>query len=336
MTELYLHKVREKAQLRLQKIIADLAHAEALVSGRASVYATGSFGRLEAGELSDLDLFVVVETVKENDKEKRLLNNIDEINLKYQIITVAEQNSLPKFDGGGKFLASHTVISYTEWLGTQEDDYRNTLTGRMLLLLESQVLIGESVYEKTILNVISKYFRDFEGHEANFLPSFLFNDILRMWRTFCVNYEGYRKDGNSRNKIKNLKLKFSRMLTCYSAIVYLLAIYAKNSTVRPDDVREMVSLTPTRRLERLADCSFWGKDKDISIIQQIVFQALDGYSQFLELTHLEEKKAAKKYDANEVHWRERSYIFGESLSSLVDVLGKASGDAGRLRRLIII
>ena len=274
MTELYLHRVREEAQLRLQKIIADLAHAEALVSGRASVYATGSFGRLEAGKLSDLDLFVVVETVKENDKEKRLLNNIDEIKLKYQIITVAEQNSLPKFDGGGKFLASHTAISYTEWLGTQEDDYRNTLTGRMLLLLESQVLIGESVYEKTILNVISKYFRDFEGHEANFLPSFLFNDILRMWRTFCVNYEGYRKDGNSRNKIKNLKLKFSRMLTCYSAIVYLLAIYAKSNTVRPDDVRKMVALTPTRRLERLADGSFWGKGEDISIIQANVFRAL--------------------------------------------------------------
>lgn len=335
MTELYLHRVREESQLRLKQIIDDLTDAEALVSGSAFVYATGSFGRLEAGKLSDLDLFVVVEADAENE-EKRLLNNVDEIKLKYQIIKVAEQNGLPKFDGGGKFLASHTVISYTKWLGSSEDDYRNTLTGRMLLLLESQVLIGESTYEKTIRNVISKYFRDFEGHEENFLPSFLFNDILRMWRTFCVNYEFYRKDGDSRNKIKNLKLKFSRMLTCYSAIVYLLAMYSKNSTVRPDDVREMVSLTPTRRLERLADCNFWGKGEDISIIQASIYQALDCYSQFLELTHQDKRKAVKEYEDNEGHWRERSYSFGESLSTLVDVLGKTSGEAGRLRRLIII
>lgn len=334
MAELYLTKARVEAELRLRKIISDLQEAEALVDGNACVYATGSFGRLEAGKLSDLDLFVVVDTAANGGK--KLLDDVDEIKLKYQIIRVAEDNNLPKFDGGGRFLASHTVISYTEWLGSNEDDYRNTLTGRMLLLLESQVLIGQDIYNKTIQNVISKYFRDFEGHEANFLPSFLFNDILRMWRTFCVNYEFYRREGDSRNKIKNLKLKFSRMLTCYSAIIYLLAVYAKNNTVRPSDVREMITITPTARLERVADSAFWSEGKDCSAILQTVQQTLDSYSQFLELTHQEKKKAAKEYDANELEWRERSYAFGECLSNLVDLLGVTSDEAGRLRRLIII
>lgn len=334
MTELYLNNVRVEAESRLRKIISDLQEAEVLVRGNACVYATGSFGRLEAGSLSDLDLFVVVDT--EADGEKKLLNDVDEIKLKYQIIRVAEENNLPKFDGGGRFLASHTVISYTEWLGSNEDDYRNTLTGRMLLLLESQVLIGQEIYDKTIQNVISKYFRDFEGHEANFLPSFLFNDILRMWRTFCVNYEFYRREGDSRNKIKNLKLKFSRMLTCYSAIIYLLAVYTKNNTVRPNDVREMIAITPTVRLEQVADSGFWGEGKDCSVILQMVEEALNSYSQFLELTHQEKKRAAKEYDTNELEWRERSYAFGESLSNLVDLLGETSAESGRLRRLIII
>jgi hypothetical protein len=46
-------------------------------------------------------------------------------------------------------------------------------------------------------------------------------------------------------------LKHSRLLTCYSALLFLLAVFVEKQTVRPDDVKQMVSITPTERLELL-------------------------------------------------------------------------------------
>jgi hypothetical protein len=335
MSNLYLVSARRSAQLRLQQITNDLADANDAFGQRACVYATGSFGRLEAGLKSDLDLFIVVETDADA-SGKPLLNAVDEIKLKGELIRVAEKNRVAKFDGGGRFLTSHTIDSFTRWLGSNEDDFRNTLTGRMLMLLESKPLIGGTTYHKTINLVIDKYFRDYSGHESEFVPSFLFNDIIRMWRTFCVNYEFHRKDGDSRNKIKNLKLKFSRMLTCYSGIVYLMAVYARDNRVQPDDVRTMIAISPTERLEAITAADFGFTGSITAELQEAVDNALKGYSEFLKITHHGSSKAVRIYNADETMWRQKSYAFGSYLSTMIDRLGEVSPKADGLRRLILI
>lgn len=334
MSNLYLFSARQLANVRLQKIADDLVGADEAFGQRACVYATGSFGRLEAGPESDLDLFIVVETDAE--EHKPLLNAVDEIKLKSELIRTAEKNDLAKFDGGGRFLTAHTIDSFTTWLGSNEDDSRNTLTGRMLMLLESKPLIGHVTYQKTINLVIDKYFRDYTGHENEFIPSFLFNDIIRMWRTFCVNYEFYRKEGSSRNKIKNLKLKFSRMLTCYSGIVYLMAIYARDGHVQPDDVRAMIAISPTERLEAIAAVDFGFTGEVAAALHEAVESALAAYSEFLELTHQPSNEAVSIYNADEATWREKSYAFGRCLSTMIDNIGETSPKADGLRRLILI
>lgn len=335
MSSPYLTSAREKANARLLNIISDLTAADAAFGQKACVYATGSFGRLDAGPESDLDLFIVVDTDAET-SGNALLNDVDEIKLKYELIISAEKNGVAKFDGGGRFLTSHKIGSFTEWLGSSEDDYRNTLTGRMLMLLESKPLIGIAIYNKTIDLFISKYFRDYEGHEENFVPAFLFNDIIRMWRTFCVNYEFYRKVGDSRDKIKNLKLKFSRMLTCYSGILYLMAVYARDGRVRPEDVKGMIAISPIERLQALAKPEF-GFDSDVSAsLQKLVESALEHYSGFLELTHKGVRKSVKIYNEDDSTWRDKSYAFGACLSVIIDLLGGVSPGADRLRRLILI
>lgn len=335
MSSLYLYSARERAQARLQKITEALAGANEAFGQRACVYATGSFGRLEAGPESDLDLFIVVETDLET-HEKPQLNAVDEIKLKSELIGAAEKNDVGKFDGGGRFLTSHTIESFTKWLGSNEDDFRNTLTGRMLMLLESKPLIGTETYYKTIDLVIKKYFRDYSGHEDAFVPSFLFNDIIRMWRTFCVNYEFHRKEGDSRNKIKNIKLKFSRMLTCFSGIIYLMAIYARDNRVRPEDVKAMIAISPTERLEAITKIDFGFPVNFAVKLQETVHNALTAYSEFLELTHKSTRTAVKIYNSDEAIWREKSYAFGGHLSTMIDHLGEVSPKANGLRRLILI
>jgi predicted nucleotidyltransferase len=337
MDDLYLMSARREATARLLGIKGDLLEADAQFGERACVYATGSFGRLEAGPKSDLDLFIVVDTSVDAKKiETPLLTAVDEIRLKHSLIIAAENNVSAKFDGGGRFLTSHTLGSYTRWLGSDEDDYRNTLTGRMLMLLESKPLIGESVYNKTIDRVIDAYFRDYTGHENDFVPSFLFNDVSRLWRTFCVNYEFHRKEGDSRNKIKNLKLKFSRMLTCFSGILFLAAVFARKGCVTPTNVKEMAAISPTERLETLGSTAFPADDGRAASINDIAQNALKAYSDFLELTHLESRKAVRLYNGNEADWRAKSYMFGSHLTEIIDLMAESSPAAARLRRLIMI
>ena len=49
--------------------------------------------------------------------------------------------------------------------------------------------MGAAVYQDVIDEVLASYWRDFEDDKADLMPAFFTNDILRLWRTFCVNYE---------------------------------------------------------------------------------------------------------------------------------------------------
>jgi hypothetical protein len=318
---------------------ATLATAETLVAGKACVYATGSFGRMEAGPDSDLDLFIVVETkeVTKNDKTVTVneLDGIDEITLKYQLITAVAECGIQPFDGAGKYLELHGINDFADKLGTREDDHHNTLTGRLLLLLESRPLLGSAIYDKLLSNVIDAYFVDYKNNQQEFIPAFLVNDILRMWRTFAVNYELFRKKGGTGYRIKNLKLKYSRMLTCYSAVMYLLSKHLQAGTISPADVREMVSLTPSERLEMVATRPF--DDEPVGEkFRLLMGKVIADYSNFLEFTHKPKEEVAMGIEEDFRIWRERSYDFGRTFAEALTTLGHSSDPLDGLYRIILI
>jgi hypothetical protein len=179
----------------------------------------------------------------------------------------------------------YTIGDLVKTLGTPEDDANNTFTARMLLLLESKPLLDKKVHAEAIDQVLAKYWRDFGDHKAEFVPAFLANDVLRMWRTFCVNYEARTQtdppERKAKRKLKNYKLKHSRLLTCYSALAYLSAVYTEQATVTPDAAREMVKLAPTERLQWIAHT---GRPQAKATVDEI----LGCYEAFLEKTNAPE------------------------------------------------
>ena len=152
---------------------------------------------------------------------------------------------------------------------------------------------------EVIKEVIKAYWRDYEDHKSDFIPAFLANDIIRLWRTFCVNYEARTQrapeDEKAKGKLKNYKLKHSRMLTCYSALLYLLAFYRMANTVTPDDALAMSQLTPTARLEWLL------QQKSLDSSHTIIREILQQYDQFLERTNVTENTLLQQF-----HDKERS------------------------------
>ena len=186
------------------------------------IYVTGSYGRSEASEFSDLDLFFI-----KNSSYDHPIRRTDKILMDADLIRITRDMKLPEFSGYGEYLEIHYICSILKELGSRSDDYDNLFTARLLLILESQPVYNDETYKKIVSSIVGTYFRDYHDHEKSFMPIFLVNDIIRFWKTLCLNYEHKRNRSSDvplkKNDahLRNLKLKFSRMLTCYSLIATL-------------------------------------------------------------------------------------------------------------------
>jgi hypothetical protein len=323
---------RIRTEERFSEMRSRLVAAEDRCKGKACVYATGSFGRGEASRFSDLDLFIVGTPTVGNGKEERALSRLDEICVKADLIQVTRNLDIPDFSGDGEYLEHYTTEKLIKTLGMPDDDSSNTFTARLLLLLESQPLIEASVYHVVTTEVIVAYWRDYKDHRDEFMPAYLANDILRLWRTFCVNYEARTATEpaakKAKRKLKNYKLKHSRLLTCYSALLYLLAIYADRNTVSPDDADAMIRLTPMARLNWLA------QQERLSKIKGTITQLVDQYEQFLAQTEASEEDLVEVFMD-----KTRSRTFMESASALgnsVFELLRLIGGETRFYRLLVV
>ncbi|GEC15576.1 nucleotidyltransferase domain-containing protein [Nitrobacter winogradskyi] len=320
-----LERRRSETASRLANLRVKLEAAEEMVSGKACVYTTGSFGRGDASPYSDLDLFIVGRL--DDDKEEEptsALKRLDDVLVRADLVRATRDLKIPDFDGDGKYLVHYSIADLTKTLGHPEDDVTNTFTARLLLLLESSPLLGRSVYESITRDVIARYWQDFSDHEASFIPGFLANDILRLWRTFCVNYEvrtaSTSVEKKAKRKVKNFKLKHSRLLTCFSALLFLLNVFRLNKTVRSEDAVEMIKLSPTQRLEKIA-----GMHADMSV-QSCVSKLLDQYDAFLEMTNHSELELVSIFQDGVRYqpYKERGHAFGNTMFNAVNLVGDGS------------
>lgn len=272
---------RRFSEQRFSMLRQSLEKAEEICADRACVYATGSFGRGEASAYSDIDLFIV--SLWNEAKRESHLSKLKEIVLKAELIHASERLEFPPFSQDGRFLQQHSERKLIEATGDPKDDFENTFTARLLLLLESQPLTARPVHSKIIDDVIAKYWSEYSRHSECFMPGFLANDILRYWRTLCLNYEANTSNETaeqvSKRRLDNYKLKHSRMLTCYSALLVLLHIFVKNGTVTVEDAQRMVYQTPTERIGWLA------ADTDAPDVSHALEALLEKYERFLEVTN---------------------------------------------------
>lgn len=134
-----------------------------------TVYAAGSYGRLEASKYSDVDLFFVLAKPRTYFDEIK----VPEIRLLSEIIEISYDMDFPKFSNDGHFLKLLFLDDILENLGSPADDYHNHFTARMLLLLESKPIYGATVYNSLLRATTQSYFRDYPYHPEDFHPTFL-------------------------------------------------------------------------------------------------------------------------------------------------------------------
>jgi hypothetical protein len=170
----------------------------------------------------------------------------------------------------GQFLKVYSLEDMLKSLGAPQDDSENSFTARMLLLLESKSVWNDDIFEDATKQIVEHYFRDCRG-KRTFRPLFLLNDLLRYWRTLCLNYEMIRDDRNRPWRKKNINLKFSRMVTVFGTVLPLIAMPMDNANA-------ILELTKKSPLERFA----YGLDLvgDRELLREF-WQFLDDYEGFL-------------------------------------------------------
>lgn len=290
------------------------------------MYLTGSYGRLEASEYSDLDLFFVIDGAS----DKNQISHVEKSLLDAGIIRTCRSLKFPEFSKGGIYLQIHYLTDILDNLGSPRDDYKNYFTARMLLVLESIPLTNIETYNAIIQKTINTYYRDYHDHEKDFLPVFLVNDIRRFWMTMCLNFEHSRNrrgdmDAMQKNRvhIKNMKLKFSRLLTCYSMIA---AIMQKSDTITQNNISLMVHDSPLERIESLVNTN--------PSLDHVIQNMLQDYAWFLEKNGHPESKMLEwmaEKNARNIAF-ERAREFGKNMYK---ILLSISDTSDKLRYLIV-
>ncbi len=291
-----------------------------------NIYATGSLARREATLNSDLDAFFMLSGREDEDP----IGRIRDVKIFNAVLDAADEFHFPDFSNDGEYLRFIHIEDVVKHIGGREDDYRNNFTARMLMLLESEWLFNECEFNECKGKIINAYFTDFHDHSSQFRPIFLINDVLRFWRTLCLNYENARNwrggdddEARSKGHLGNLKLKFSRLTICFSFICHLM-MQGKHLT--KDHAFATAALSPLDRLFEIEQSGL--------VAQSNVRDMLAEYAWFLHATGRPKSETlewiAREDERDEAFSHANLYIrqFG-------DVVRSVAEENGYLRYLIV-
>ena len=206
--------------------LAGLAH-----SAGASIVLMGSWGRSEVTSGSDDDFMVLVH----GREDSPVAPTIDEVS------EVLDHEPSEE----GPFAAPVFSEKLIQHIGLDPDDNKN-LTRRMLFLLESTPVTGETVHEAVGDELLSRYFD--ESVKPYRPPRFLLNDVVRYWRTICVDFAGKEWEGPEKWGLRNAKLRTSRKVLFAGGLLPALECSRFDSAPMRSFLEEQLAMPPTDRI----------------------------------------------------------------------------------------
>lgn len=224
-----LSEARERTRAGLEERrarLGDLQHSEG-----ASVVLMGSWGRAEVTAGSDDDFMVLVQGA-----ERSCIRPSTE----------AVKGVLDRAPGSqGIFGDPVFSDNLAHNIGLDRDDNSN-LTRRMLFLLESVPVTGDEVYAAVRDEVLSRYLD--ESIKDYRPPRFLLNDVVRYWRTICVDFAGKEHEAPGKWGLRNAKLRTSRKILFAGGFLPVLECYRIEEAAMRGFLEQRLALPPIDRI----------------------------------------------------------------------------------------
>lgn len=207
---------------------------EPIVSSNAVALTCGSYARRDATIGSDLDFYVLVPDLIEQEPEW----------FKAAKAAIAEVVRKPPAAGG----AFESLIQIEGLLNNfgGDKDTNQTITRRMLYLLEGEYLTNEAAFKDIRRQIIERYVSG--TREDHHITQYLLNDIIRYWRTITVDYAYKTQEANKPWAIRNIKLVFSRKLIYASGLFSVAMTADRSHRAKVDILEELFSMTPIQRM----------------------------------------------------------------------------------------
>lgn len=200
--------------------------------------AAGSLARKEASKVSDVDLIVVT-----NDE----LTESAQDSLDRWRRDLCSALNLEQHNPRGVFARPVQLSKVLASAGSEKEDYSN-VSIRVLLLLESDWILNQDNHSNAVDAIIDEYSSDIKGDpRKNFV--FLLNDVIRYFRTICVNYQ-YTKSETDDGKwpIRNIKLRHSRVLMYFSMVSAIGVLSRVHTPQKIEALKQLTALPPLKRL----------------------------------------------------------------------------------------
>lgn len=228
---------------RLQRMAE--AIDETLDTDRTSdftVFLAGSYGRLEAGPVSDADLMVVYSGDPGDHEVNAVFSEVWD--------TLGRLN-IPRSNPDGSFRSAFSLRSLIKELHKREDV--DVLTRRMLLLMEARCIYNPEVADDIIKGIIDFYFQYHDEDPGKELVM-LINDTIRYFRQICADYQWRFPVDKDKWALRNVKLRHSRLFIYLGLL--LLAMNASSDDYaldKRDYILANLSFTPAARIARVCD-----------------------------------------------------------------------------------
>jgi predicted nucleotidyltransferase len=228
--------------------------------------AVGSIARKEASAESDLDYFIIH---SENvDREE-----LDVVEQKINVLIQKEGLSPPS--GTGAFGCCIDISELKNDIGGQKDD-TDHLTRRMLFLMESEWLSNKTGYDSLFEKVICSYVNDNTTQHA--LCRFILNDLIRYYRTVCVDFEFKTSESGKSWGDRNIKLAFARKMMYVSGVICVAETVQQTYIRKRIILAQYLKMTPVERIATIC-----GDDSRKSLIQYDYFVGKMADSKFREM-----------------------------------------------------
>jgi len=198
----------------------------------------GSFARREATRQSDLDYIVITDYKKVG----------QEIIEKIPIFLKQHDIRVPSTGGAfGDITPQDNLITN---VGGKDDD-NDSLTKRLLFLMESECIIGDDMYREIQDKLINLYVK--EGITDHQICRFLLNDLIRYYRTICVDFEYKTYELDKSWGDRNLKLMFSRKLMFFSGILIVAQTAQSTGSQKRKVLKHFFNQTPIERVREICE-----------------------------------------------------------------------------------